>query len=608
MVRAYANNGHCADALELYALMRRGGVLPDNYTFPFVLKACASDSDPLARGWEVVHGETVKTGFDPDMYVEAALIDAYAKRGRIGCARKVFDGMTQRDLVCWTTMITAYEQAEQPQESLMLLCRMQREESLLPDPVAIVSVASAVGQVGDVKSAKSVHAYAIQNGILGDVCVANSVVAMYTKCGNVEYARMAFDRMEERDKISWNSMLSGYVQNGQANEALLLFEQMQDSGCKPNPVTALIMVSACAFLGSCHLGKKIHDYIHENKMKVDITLQNALMDMYAKCGNLETASKIFHEIPLKERDVSSWNVLISAYGMHGRGEEALNLYLQMQEKGVAPNHITFTSILSACSHAGLINEGRKCFADMSKHSVMPEAKHYTCMVDMLGRAGLLGEAFNLIKSMPASPNDGVWGALLLACRVHGNSELGEIAANNLFQIEPEHPGYYVLLSNIYAASRRWQEVGKLREIMKTRGLSKPAAFSVIEYGQEAIGFYTADQLNPYRGEVHRHMEQLVVEMKMRGYFPDRSCVLHDVEDEDKDHILNYHSEKLAVAFGILKTDSESTITVSKNLRICNDCHSTFKFLSDIYERQIVVRDANRFHHFQAGSCSCKDYW
>ncbi|KAF8016406.1 hypothetical protein BT93_H1804 [Corymbia citriodora subsp. variegata] len=608
MVRAYANNGYCADTLELYALMRRGGVLPNNYTFPFVLKACASDSEPLARGWEVVHGETIKTGFDSDMYVEAALVDAYAKRQQISYARKVFDGMMQRDLVCWTTMVTAYEQAEQPQESLMLFCRMQREESLSPDPVAVVSVASAVGQVGDLKSAKSVHAYAIQNGILRDICVGNSVVAMYTKCGNVEYARMAFDRMEERDKISWNSMLSGYVQNGQANEALLLFEQMQDSGCQPNPVTALIMVSACAFLGSRHLGKKIHDYILKNEMKVDITLQNALIDMYSKCGNLETASKMFYEIHPKERDVSSWNVLISAYGMHGRGEEALNLYMQMQEKGVAPNHITFTSILSACSHAGLINEGRKCFADMSKLSVKPEVKHYACMVDMLGRAGLLDEAFDLIKSMPASPNDGVWGALLLACRVHGNSELGEIAANNLFQIEPEHPGYYVLLSNIYAASRRWQEVGKLRENMKTRGLSKPAAFSVIEYGQGTIGFHTADQLNPYRGEVYRHMERLVVEMKMRGYLPDRSCVLHDVEDEDKDHILNYHSEKLAVAFGLMRTDPESAITVSKNLRICNDCHSTFKFLSDIYQRWIVVRDANRFHHFQAGSCSCKDYW
>ncbi|KAI6693390.1 hypothetical protein NL676_021100 [Syzygium grande] len=353
MMRAYANNGHCADALELYALMRRGGVLPNNYTFPFVLKACGSHSKPPARGWEVVHGETVKTGFDSDMYVEAALVDAYAKRGQISYARKVFDGMTQRDLVCWTTMITAYEQAEQPQQSLMLLCRMQREESLSPDPVAVVSVASAVGQVGDIKSAKSVHAYSIQNGILGDVCVGNSVVAMYTKCRNLEFARMAFDRMEDKDKISWNSMLSGYVQNGQANEALLLFEQMQDSGCQPNPVTALIMVSACAFLGSRHLGKKIHDYILKNEMKVDITLQNALMDMYAKCGNLETASKMFYEIHPKERDVSSWNVLISAYGMHGRGEEALNLYLQMQEKGVTPNHITFTSILSACSHTRL---------------------------------------------------------------------------------------------------------------------------------------------------------------------------------------------------------------------------------------------------------------
>ncbi|KAK9287093.1 hypothetical protein L1049_015504 [Liquidambar formosana] len=605
MIRAYANGGHPFETLELYLLMRRTGIAPNNYTFPFVLKACASKS--LTLFGKLVHGDAIRTGFDSDIFVEAALVDMYAKCGQTEDGRRVFDRMPRRDLVCWTAMITAYEQAERPQQSLILFHQMQ-QQGLSADSVTVVSVASAVGQLGDAKRAQSVHAYAVRNAFLEDVCVGNSIIAMYAKCGNVENARLVFDRMKERDGISWNSILSGYTQNGEASEALLLFDHMQVSECKPNPVTALIMVSACAYLGSQHLGRKIHKFIIDSKTGIDITLWNTLMDMYAKCGNLDTAIEMFNDRHPSERNVSSWNVLISGYGMHGHGKEALKIFSQMQEEGVEPNHITFTSILSACSHAGLIDEGRKCFADMKKLSVTPEVKHYACMVDMLGRAGLLYEAFDLIKEMPSPPNDGVWGALLLACRIHGNTELGKIAANNLFQLEPEHTGYYVLMSNIYAASSKWHEVGKLREDMKSRGLRKPAAFSVIEFGKEVHGFHTADQLNPYSREVYRKVEGLAVEMKMAGYVPDLSCVLHDVEEEDKQQILNYHSEKLAVAFGIMKIDPEMAIQVTKNLRVCNDCHSAFKFISYIYRRKIIVRDANRFHHFEGGTCSCKDYW
>lgn len=605
MIRAYANGGCHVEALELYSFMRKTDIAPNNYTFPFVLKACASKS--LIIEGKVVHGDAIRTGFDFDLYVEAALVDMYAKCGQTDEGFKIFDKMLMRDLVCWTAMITAYEQAEQPHKALLLFQKMQLD-GVLADAVAIVSVASAVGQLGDTMKAKIVHAYAICNGFLADVSVENAIIAMYAKCGNVSKARLVFDLMEERDGISWNSMLSCYTQNGQASEALLLFEEMLDSGCKPNPVTALIMVSACAYLGSQHLGRKLHNLVIDEKIKIDATLRNALMDMYAKCGDLDTATRIFNDIHLSERNATSWNVVISGYGMHGYGKEALNLFSQMLQAGVEPDHITFTSLLSACGHAGLIDEGRKCFADMKKHSVTPQAKHYACMVDMLGRAGLLNEAFDMIQQMPIPQSDGVWGALLLACRIHGDTELGEIAARSLFQLEPEHAGYYVLMSNIYAASNRWQEVGKLRQDMKDRGLRKPSAFSVIEFGKEVHGFHTADRVNPYWQEVYRKVESMAVETKMVGYVPDLSCVLHDVEEEDKEHILSYHSEKLAVAFGIMKIDPEIAIHITKNLRICSDCHSAFKFVSYVYGRKIVVRDANRFHHFQDGTCSCNDYW
>ncbi|KAF2311611.1 hypothetical protein GH714_025252 [Hevea brasiliensis] len=455
MIRAYANGGHCFETLQLYSVMHRAGISPNNYTFPFIFKVCASNS--LILLGKVAHGDALKTGFDSDLYVEAALVDMYAKGDQFCDGRKIFDEMSMKDLVCWTAMITAYEQAEKPEEALILFQKMQ-QEGLLADSVTIVSVASAIGRLGHAKRAQSVHCYAIRHLFLEEICVANSVIAMHAKCGDMDKARLVFDMMDERNSISWNSMLSGYTQNGKASEALLLFDEMRDSGCELNPVTALIMVAASAYLGSSHLGRKFHDFILDSKMKVDMNLWNALMDMYAKCGDLETAVEIFSGIHPSERDVCSWNVLISGYGMHGYGKEALKLFSRMQEEGVEPNHITFTSILSACSHAGLVDEGRKCFRDMTK-SVTPEMKHYACMVDMLGRAGLLQEAFDLIKEMPAPPNDSVWGALLLACKIHGNMELGKIAANNLFQLEPNHTGYYVLMSNIYAAQTGGKKLG-----------------------------------------------------------------------------------------------------------------------------------------------------
>ncbi|CAI0417330.1 unnamed protein product [Linum tenue] len=461
----------------------------------------------------------------------------YAKWGEFGDARKVFDEMPVKDLVCWTAMITAYEQ-----------------------------------------------------------------------CGDVQKARLVFEKMVERNVISWNSMLSGYTQNGQASEALVLFDEMNDSYVEANAVTALIMVAACAYLGSLRLGRKFHNFVIDRNFTVDKNLHNALMDMYAKCGDLKTAWEMFNSINPSMRDASSWNVLISGYGMHGHGRETLNMFSRMQAEGVDPNHITFTSVLSACSHAGLVNEGRQCFDEMQKLSVAPEAKHYACVVDMLGRAGKLQEALDLIKQMPFPPNDAVWGALLLACKIHRNKELGQIAADKLFELQPGHTGYYVLMSNIYAASQRWGEVVNLRQYMKNKGMKKPAAFSVIEFGEEIHGFHTADREHPYWEEVYREVEILAVKLKMAGHVPDLSCTLHDMEEEDKELALNLHSEKLAVAFGIMRTESGMTIYLTKNLRVCNDCHSALKFLSHIFDREIVVRDGNRFHHFKGGVCSCNDYW
>nr|XP_043608821.1 pentatricopeptide repeat-containing protein At4g33990-like [Erigeron canadensis] len=606
MLRAYANNGFCKEALLFYRLMRKNGLKANNFTYPFVLKSCGSDYMFCEFG-KLVHCEVIRNGFGSDVYVEAALVDMYSGCGLLEDGRKVFDKMRYKDVVCWTAMITAYEQAEKGEIALYLLHEMQ-EEGLVLDWVTIVTVASAVGQLGDVKRARAVHGFAIRNEVLKEVPVVNSVIGMYGKCGEVEYAEMVFEYKKERNCITWNSMLTCYTQNGLASEALCLFEKMKVSDVVPNEVTVLVIVSACAYLGSRQNATKIHDFIVQHDMEINLTLWNAIIDMYAKCADLDTALKMFQEVSRDRLHVSSWNTLIAGYGIHGFGKEAVRLFKEMKNENISPNHITFTSILSACSHAGLVDEGKECFAEMEKFEVTPEPKHYACMVDMLGRAGQLNEAYELIKSMSSKPNDEVWGALLLACKMYGNTNLAKIAADNLFHLEPQHSGYYVLMSNIYADSQNWQEVGKLRQDMKDRGLRKPAALSLIEFNQELHGFHTGEQLDSFTRDVYKKVEQMVIELKMAGYVPDFSCVFHDVEDEDKYGMLNYHGEKLALAFGLKNIDTELSIRITKNLRVCSDCHSAFKLVSRVYGRRIILRDVNRFHHFEDGLCSCNDYW
>ncbi|KAL8216154.1 hypothetical protein R6Q57_022991 [Mikania cordata] len=400
--------------------------------------------------------------------------------------------MSKRDLVCWTAIITAYEQAERAETALCLLHQMQ-QEGFLMDWVTTVTVASAVGQLGDTKAGQAVHAYAIRNTFIHEIPVVNSIVAMYAKCGEVEIAETIFEHTKQRNIITWNSMLTCYTQNGLASETLALFERMKMFDINLNEVTALILVSACSDLGSRQHASKIHDFIVQNKIDINLTLWNAIMDMYAKCADLDTALRMFKEIPVNQLDVSSWNTLISGYGMHGFGKEAVELFNQMKIENFNPNHITFTSVLSACSHSGLINEGKTFFEEMEIFSVTKEPKHYACMVDMYGRAGLLNEAYDLIKNMKSQANDEVWGALLLACKIHGNTNLAKVADDNLFHLEPHHTGYYVLMSNIYADSRNWQEVGNLRQNMKNRCLRKPAAVSLIEFNNELHGFHTGKQ-------------------------------------------------------------------------------------------------------------------
>lgn len=342
-------------------------------------------------------------------------------------------------------------------------------------------------------------------------------------------------------------------------------------------------------------------------LEESVIVGTSIIDMYCKCGQVDLAGKAFNQ--MKEKNVRSWTAMIAGYGMHCRAREALDLFYKMIKAGVRPNYITFVSVLSACSHAGLVQEGWHWFNTMShEFNIEPGVEHYGCMVDLLGRAGKLKEAYDLIEGMKVKPDFVVWGSLLGACRIHKNVELGEIAAKKLFALEPNNCGYHVLLSNIYANAGRWEDVERTRSLMKNRRLAKTPGFSLVELKGKVHAFLVGDKEHPQHEKIYEYLEELNVKLQEVGYVTDMTSVIHDVDQEEKEMTLRIHSEKLAVAFAIMNSVPGSTIRIIKNLRVCGDCHTVIRLISKVVDREIVVRDSKRFHYFKDGLCSCGDYW
>ncbi|XP_020257498.1 pentatricopeptide repeat-containing protein At4g33990 [Asparagus officinalis] len=606
ILSGYCQNGEANEVVRVFDEMVREGVEIDTVTVASILPVCAPLDDALMG--VLVHGFATKCGLDTDLFVLNALIDMYGKLGLLEDARNVFDAMGRKDLVTWNSMISAYEQGAYPKIALSLFDRMQRC-GFQPDMLTLVSLASAVAQLGDGINSRSVHCYVFRRGWdSSNVFVGNAIIDMYGKVGDVEYARRVFDWMPVKDVISWNSLITGCSQNGFSNEATEIYEAMEKSeGVTPSQGTFVSVLPACSHVGALRKGMKIHGRSIQIGLELDVFVGTCLIDMYAKCGRLDEAMLLFAKVP--RRTSYPWNAIISGLGVHGHGDKALELFEEMQQEGVKPDNVTFISLLSACSHSGLVDHARHYFGLMkSGYGIEPSVKHYACMVDLLGRAGHLNDAYEFIKNMPLRPDAGVWGALLGACRIHGNVELGDIASNRLFEVDPENVGYYVLLSNMHAKSRNWEGVGEVRSLAKNRQLMKTPGWSSIEVDNKMNVFFMGNQSHPRFEDIYKEMVNLLAKMKSIGYVPDYNYVLQDVEDDEKEHILTMHSERLAIAFGIISTLPKTTIHIFKNLRVCGDCHTATKFISRITEREIIVRDYNRFHHFKGGSCSCGDYW
>eukprot|EP01018_Ginkgo_biloba_P030203 Gb_04430 [translate_table: standard] len=604
MIANYAQSGHFDEALKLFNQMELSGLKPNSVTFTSVLPACARLS-ALEQG-KAIHDYLIGGGYELDVFVASALVDMYAKCGSIEIAREIFDKMSQRNVVSCNAMIAGYSQSRRGDEALKVYRQMQLD-GMKPDSTTVTSVLPACAHLASLEHGMLVHVYIIKHGFEADVFVDSALIDMYTKCGGIEFARHVFDKMSKRNVVSWNVMIAGYAMHGHGEDALILYHQMEVECVKPDSVTVANVLPACAHLAALQQGKEIHYYCIESGFESDIFVAGALIDMYVKCGSIKDARQVFDKMP--QRDLVSWTAMIAGYGMHGHGEDALSLFDQMQQSGVKPDHVTFIAVLLACSHSGLVDEGRQYFDLMFRdYDIKPRLEHYACMVDLLGRAGQLDEAHHFIKKMPFEPDAGVWGALLAACRIHSNVELGEHVAELLFKMEPENAGFYILLSNIYAAAGRWDDVAKVRTMMKDSRLKKSPGCSWIEVENRTHAFRIGDKSHPQSEKIYATLESLARQMKRAGYVPNTNFVLHDLGEEDKENILCGHSEKLAIAFGLISTNPGTPIRITKNLRACGDCHSATKFISKIVARDIIVRDTNRFHHFKDGVCSCGDYW
>lgn len=606
MISGFDQNEHFQDAVLSFRAMKRIGLIPSNFTLISTLSSCSS------LGWivmgEQIHSEAVKLGLNLDVSVSNTLLSLYADTGCISQCRKLFSFMHDHDQVSWNIIIKAFSDSEASIVEATGYFKDMMRGGRSPNSVTFINILAAAASLSSVELAHQIHATVLKCRIMDDNAVINSLLTCYGKCREISYCERIFSTMAEKDDASWNSMISGYIHNELLTEAMQLVWLMLHNGQRLDRFTFATVLSACASVATLEHGMEIHACATRACFVSDVVIGSALVDMYAKCGRIEYASRFFELMPL--RNVYSWNSMISGYARHGDGHRALEMFSRMKLENQPPDHVTFVGVLSACSHVGLVSEGYNHFESMKReHNLEPRIEHYSCMVDLLGRAGEFEKLEEFINRMPVEPNVLMWRTVLGACG-RANSrllDLGRRAAKTLNELEPQNAVNYVLLANMYASTEKWERVAESRHAMKVAAARKEAGCSWVAMKDGIHVFVSGDKSHPETDAIYEKLGELREKMKAAGYVAQLNYALYDLEEESKEEILSYHSERLAVAF-VLTRKSELPIRIMKNLRVCGDCHSAFKYVSKIVSRQIVLRDSNRFHHFLDGKCSCNDYW
>ncbi|RZC62785.1 hypothetical protein C5167_024535 [Papaver somniferum] len=591
------------EGLYVLDLIDQGSIVPDHTLYNKLLKKC-TDLGKLREG-RMIHEHFLKSKFKSDLFTLNTIINMYTKCGSLNDAKKMFDEMPCKDMVTWTALISGYSQNDRPEEALALFPQMI-ELGLKPNQFTFGSLLKASGSATTDTPGRQVHAFVVNCGYSSDVYVASSLVDMYARFDRIKEAQIVFDGMVSKNEVSWNALIAFHARKGEGKDALKLFWRMQREGFKPTHFTYASVFKACASTESLEQGKWIHAHMLKSGGKLIAFVGNTILDMYAKAGSIDDARKIFDR--LESRDVVSWNSMLTGLAQHGKAREAVERFEEMLKIGVLPNYITFLCVLTACSHGGLVNEGLYYFELMKKYNVEPHVDHYVTKVDLLGRAGLLNKALDFIKDMPIEPTSAIWGALLGACRMHKNTELGIFAGERCIELDHTDSGPHIILSNIYASIGRLSDVARVRKRMREIGIEKEPGNSWVKIGNADHVFVANDDAHPLNEEIRKMWVKVSEQIKQAGYVPDTSHVLAFTDQQDREARLQVHSEKLALAFALLNTPPGTRIVIIKNIRVCGDCHSAIKFVSKVMKRDIIVRDTKRYHHFSGGSCSCNDYW
>ncbi|EOA22424.1 hypothetical protein CARUB_v10003068mg [Capsella rubella] len=631
--------------LEEFVQLQNKGVNFDGVVLAMVLRICAMLMYRLLG--LTIHGGLIKRGLEcSDTRVASALMGFYGRCVSLDIASKIFDEMPKRDDLAWNEIVMVNLRGGNWEKSVKFFREMQFSGAkaydstmvklLQPNTSSISSLLQAVAEPRLLKLGKAMHGYVIRNQLWYDVYVETTLIDMYIKTDCLHYARMVFDMMDEKNIVGWNSLISGHSYAGLLKDAEALMSRMEKEGIKPDAVTWNNLVSGYAnwgktdkalaeegvspntatissllrILGCLSLlqsGKEVHSFCLRNNLIHDAYVATALVDMYAKSADLQSATEIFCGI--KNKPLASWNCMIMGYAMFGREEEGIAIFTAMLEAGIEPDAITFTSVLSVCKNSGLVREGWKYFDLMrSQYGVVPTIEHCTCMVEMLGKSGYLDEAWDFIHTMPLKPDATIWGAFLSSCKIHRDLELAEVAWKRLQVLEPHNSANYMIMINLYSSLNRWEDVEHRRNSMRIHRVRIQDLWSWIQIDHKVHVFYAEGKAHPNEGEIYFELYKLVSEMRKSGYVPDTSCIHQDVSESEKETLLMGHTEKLAMTYGLIKKKGISPIRVVKNTNICSDCHTVAKYISVLRHRAIVLQEGTRVHHFRDGKCSCNDSW
>ncbi|PAN26434.1 hypothetical protein PAHAL_5G012200 [Panicum hallii] len=611
MLSGYVRAGAHEEMLKVFTLICRHGMGWNSFALGSLIKCFSSGVHIAGYTAEAIHGCVVKAGLDTDVFLASAMVNMYAKKGTLSNAVALFKLVQDPNVIVFNAMIAGFcrDEAgvgkEVTREAMNLYSELL-SRGMQPTEFTFSCVLRACNLAGEFEFGKQIHGQLIKHSLQGDDYIGSALIDLYSNSGCMEDGYRCLRSPYRQDIVTWTSMISGFVQNELFEKALRLFQEFLCYGLKPDLFTISSVMNACASLAVARTGEQIQCLATKSGFNRFTVMGNSCIHMYARSGDVDAATLRFQE--MESRDVVSWSALISSHAQHGCARDALHVFNEMMDAKVIPNEITFLGVLTACSHGGLVDEGLRYYDIMNKeYGLAPTIKHCTCVVDLLGRAGRLGDAEAFIRDSVFHDDPVVWRSLLASCRIHGDIERAQLVAYRIMELEPTSSSSYVILYNMYLDAGELSLASKTRDLMKARGVKKEPGLSWIELKSGVHSFVAGDKSHPESDAIYTKLSEMLSKIEKLASTGNASTESNDISSREQ-NLVGCHSEKLAVAFGMIHLPQSAPIRVMKNLRVCRDCHSTMKLISGSENREIILRDAIRFHHFRGGACSCGDYW